>query len=427
MMLQKNYSRREFLSRAALAAGAAAATIVVSNPMRRFAAPLFRQRSLRIGVLLPRATINPDSHRGFLDGMKLFLAGTADRIWGSKVKLIEEQIGYGGGWSVPATKGLLERDKIDLAVGIINPGVTPLLHDLFAAHQTPFIAANIGANMPRASEQHPYFFYNTLNEWQASWTMGQWAAQNVGQKGAIVMSLYDSGFDSRYAFRLGFEAGGGRIIESYRTHVPPEEDNLTTVLSQVKQTRPDFVYAALSAQPAVDFLKAYDTGGLSGRVPLIGSGYLLDDKLLPDASPAAVGVTSGRSWFPQLDTPANRAFTTAYEKETGRPADAFALLGYETAQLVASVVNRIEGDATQVGTVTDALSNAQFESPRGPLLMNPQTRSITSPLYLRRVQEQNGTRKQAVLKKVVPIPEQDDRLRPLRTSQRTGWSIPYLV
>ncbi|MFL5806981.1 MAG: ABC transporter substrate-binding protein [Roseiflexaceae bacterium] len=421
-------NRRAFLKTSASIAGiAAAATLLPSSDTTRpISASLTRSVAsgapLTIGVLLPRSASHPAVGQNVLAGMRLY----ADQAAGRSLRLVAEEIGVGQRDAYWGARKLLEQDHVDLLAGVVNPGPAAGLHDLLHEHRAILTIADVGANVPRQIETHPQIFTSSLGYWQASHAMGSWAAQNLGRRAAVVTSFYDSGYDTIYAFRLGFESAGGQIAETFVSHRPLDSgDHMPALMAQIKAAQPDFVYAISSGREADAFLRAYADSGLAGRIPLAGASFTLAEQAARAPGRSLPDMPMVLPWAHNLGHAENQAFTTNYQSVIGRPADALALLGYDTAQLIDTAV-AAAGDVRDTRRLQQALGQVAFVSPRGAVAIDPRTGSLAGPLYLG-VAQQNGAGVRHVALEPISAPsEHDQQIAALRTSTKSGWINAYL-
>src|SRR5262249_13454837 len=154
---------------------------------------------------------------------------------------------------------------------------------------------------------------------------------------------------------------------------PPASHDAGRAIAAVRRAEPDFVFAAYGGQPAVDFVRAYADSGLARRIPLAGSGFLADETLLPSMGAAAVGIRSCLSLSPHLPVAENRAFTAAFRRATGGDPAVFAVLGYETARLIAGAVATAPAGGDRLDGLGRALEVAMLETPRGRVAMDATT------------------------------------------------------
>lgn len=407
------FSRRDFLRTCTLAAGAFAL-----NPHALFAEPARRAnvlpripRPLTLGTLFPRSTIYPALSKNWSAGMELYFR----QAGGAKTAL-------------HALSSANRRDakvQADLCVGIAGANAATYLSPWLDNSRALFIANDGGANALRSSERNPFMFHNTLGYWQANAAMGQWAAQHLGRKAFVASSFYESGYDALYAFCLGLASAGGQVVQTFVAHVPPDENDLPELIAAIQRARPDFVFALFSGGRAVDFVRAYAESGLTNHIPLAGSAFMVDETLLPQLGDAALGIRTGLSWAPTLPTAENCAFSDAFQATNGRAPDAFAALGYDTARWIAQALETVDSDM-QSDRLREAFLGVSFDGPRGRFLVDPDTQTAITPLYLREVQARNGTLVNQVIGRLEPVSEHDVQLAALRSALRTGWTHAYL-
>jgi branched-chain amino acid transport system substrate-binding protein len=421
-------SRRRFLGLACLAAGALAAGPIVAAggaDGRMSGAGRASPTPLRVGVLLPRSTICPDLAANLLAGLRLALGDSGRRIAGRAIELTPVDIGVLPSQARRAAR-LFDERTVDLLVGMAGPRVAGDLQAGCAAGETVIIAGGLGENIPRPGDCRPAVFTHSLSAWRANLALGAWAARTVGRSAALAASFYDSGYDTLYAFRLGFEHAGGTILATHVTHRPHAPDATGSLAAPLAALRPDLVFAAYCGEPAVEFVRAYAASDLAGRAPLLGSAFLADARLLPAQGEAALGITTALGWADGLDAPASRAFADAYRRAAGRAPDAFAALGFEAGQLVERAVVAVDGDLSRTERLGAALADAPLAGPRGPVVMRAETRAADGPLYLRRVRRRDGALANVALDYLAPVVEQDALIAPARASPKTGWLNAYL-
>lgn len=404
-------SRRGFLKAMGIAASAA------SLPLSRVSASPAPIVQARIGLLLPSSAAYDSLDAGFRLGLQQ--NGT------HSLELITERTEHPSA-AFQKARTLISQEAVDLIVGGFTPNLAAQLRPLLETRGTFFVVAEAGANVTRVSELSPSVYYHSLDLWRASWAIGQWGARNLGRKAFVATSFYESGYDSLEAFRIGYQAAGGEVTATSVTHVPPHPVDWTAVMDGIRQARPDFVYALYSDRDAVEFVRAYADSGLAGQIPLAGSPFLVDEPLLAEQGQgeAAAGILSCLGWAPGLPSEENQAFMAAYRGMHGRNPDAFAVLGYETAQLVLGAL--AEAGTTAVGELASALDTARQPSPRGRLRMDPAVHSTSSPLYIREVRAGAAGLENVIIASINPVDERDDRLAGLRNAQRSGWTNAYL-
>ena len=387
-MNNKALSRRKFIQLGFTMMGGAAA-----GPLAGFAAPfgISVSGALRIGMMLPQAQLHPLMTANLLDGFKLAFNGRRG------VELVTETVGVTQSDAVKAAAKLLE-SGVKIVAGVVSALHVEALQPLFAEYDATLVVMTAGEN--DYSGSLPNVVFNSLHYWQSSHAAGKWAAETYGGRGMIVSSFYESGFDTLLAFEQGVEASGGSIADRFVTHFDPSASRIADAIEAVRALRPDFVYAAYNGGQAAEFLRAYHAAGLG--IPLIGSAFIADENAALPTPLRTVGAWSGA-----LDSVENSAFMSAFKSASGRSADAFAALGYETGLWIDSAAEY----AGSAG-ICAALESASFAGPRGALHFDAATRTLTSSLYLR------GQR-QAI--ETLGVPQVM-----LSQDQKSGWISTYL-
>jgi branched-chain amino acid transport system substrate-binding protein len=415
-------TRRDFLKTVGLATGALAfpSALPTISDARAEVAPWREGVPLRVAVLVPSSGIYPSLAEDLISGLRLHF-GQARASGGQAVRLVMVDVGIGEGQAQRSAEELLKGD-VDLAVGFVSPRLAASLGEVFKGHDRAFVAIDSGADVVRRDDRDPGFF-DSLFLWQSERAFGEWAAGELGRRAVVAASAYDSGFDAHHAFQLGFEGAGGVVLAEHVTHHPGGDSGLFAALSGIKETEPDFVYAAYCGRQAVEFGGAYARAGLRG-IPLAGSGFLTDESILNEQGATAVGIKTCLSWAAGLENAGNRRFVSTYRKQVGREPGALAALGYETARMISGALDAAGGDPSLEGRFGDALANAGTDGPRGRVTMGSDGREIN--LYVREVRQSSRRLSNAVVAGVGPAVAPEGQLTALRDGLKTGWLNTYL-
>jgi len=214
----------------------------------------------------------------------------------------------------------------------------------------------------------------------------------------VLTSLQDAGYDSIYAFRRGLGSAGGRVAETIVTG-GGETESLVQRLRSLTE-RPTVAYVAASGAQAAKIIRAYRASGL--RAPLLASAFAVEDYLLPSLGAAALGIRSCASWATAVR---DREFKAAFHARSGRSPDAFAVLGYETALLLAA-----------------GLHSRRVHGLRGTLSVDPRTNAVVGPLYLRKARRAGN----AVVGRAPAVGAFPRALGPIADETTSGYLNEYL-
>jgi len=360
--------RRSVLRALGLGAGVAAAPVAASA-MGAPAAPLAaRGGALRVALLLPSedAITTPEAV-AFHDGFRL----AADSAGAPPLTIAVRDIGNGVGRTLAFVRRQRDARDADVAVAMLNPRAVPWLARDFAAIGLPVVVASAGERMVRDDAVASGLVHSSLELSTAAFAAGRWAAAHAGRRCAIACSWYESGFDMAPAFRAGFEAGGGTVVLYRVTDTPRDARDAALAGRELAASDADVVAAFYGGDEAREFFAAYRAASPGNdRV-------VMTSPLVTAAQTAGVAVTSVASWTPRLAHAANAAFVAAFTVRHGRTPDAFAMLGYETARMLA------DGMKSGAPTLLQGVRRARPDDVRGPVALDPRTNEVRSRLVLR--------------------------------------------
>ncbi len=417
-------TRRSFLGTAGLALGISTLTPLIPaiDSALRFGNKKLSGNMLKLGVLLPASNIYPAMAENFYSGLELSLAQTDDQILCTKPVLMPESLGFGLSSILEKSKKLIQDDGVDIVTGIISESVSGDLRSLFEDSGKFLVANHTGANILGPHEHSPNIVHNSLNLWQANYAMGVWAAKNIGHKAVVVSSFYESGYDALYAFNMGFESQGGEVLKTCITNLPAEMKNTDKVISGIEKYSADLIFASFSGSEANDFISEFTNSDISKRTPLLGSGFLVAENIFLNQGGFKTGIKTCLPWAPGLKNKTYQDFQLKFRKMTGRAADAFAVLGFESALLIAKVVEATNGNLENQGRVREVLFSNRLSGPRGNLKLNKRTHLFESPLYLRELRKESGKPANVVISELNPV--EDSMIG--SENLKSGWLNPYL-
>ncbi|MBI3912662.1 MAG: ABC transporter substrate-binding protein [Chloroflexi bacterium] len=372
-------TRREFLKIAGLtAAGATIGGSLLSACAPAPAVPL------KVGVLLPYTDIYAVLGESITAGMEMYFDEVGGTAGGRKIQLIKEDEGTAVDAAAQKARKLVEQDEVAFVTGIVSSGVLAGVRDYFHNNKKLLICSNAGANSISRAAKTPYIWRTSFTNWQPNWPMGAWAFKNVGKKAIISVPDYGAGADMASAFKNSFEAAGGQVVSLQKTPFPNMGDP-APFITELKNANPDLVYAFYSGGAAVTFVKAWGSFGLAGKIPLLGAGFMTEEDVLPAQGDAALGAKTGLHWSLMLDTAENNKFKDAYKKKTGKDANVFAVTGYDTGRVIVEMLNKVQGDASKVDKLIEAIPSVSFTGPRGPFTLDAKTQNPKQKVYLREV------------------------------------------
>jgi branched-chain amino acid transport system substrate-binding protein len=284
---------------------------------------------------------------------------------------------------------LITRDHVQLLTGIVLSPVAAAVAPMTAEAKVPLLLdlAAAGAAIPRLS---PYVARISFTLWQESYPIGKWAAEQGWKTGYTAVSDFIPGHDAEAAFTKAFTDGGGKMIGSVR--FPPSNPDFSPFVQRIKDAKPDVVFIFVPAgTQATAMIKAMkDLGLREAGINVVAPQDLLPDEELPRMGDTPLGLITSGTYSADAKRPANEAFVAAWKREYGDKSipDFFSVDAWDGMAAIYALVKETKGNFTADEAMTFLSHWTDPDSPRGPIMIDPQTRDIVQNVYIRRVERQ---------------------------------------
>ncbi len=369
--------RRQFLTTTAatLAAGSVAGR-------RAFAAD-----PVKIGFILPMTGQQQSTGREVQAAIKLFMAQNGDTVAGRKVELIIKDDAAVPDTTKRLAQELIVNDKINVVAGF---GITPCalaVAPLATQAKIPEVVTCAGTSI--ITERSPYIVRTAFTLAQSCVPMADWAAQNGIKKVVSMVSDYAPGVDSEATFKDEFTKQGGQVIEAIR--FPLANPDFAPFLQRARDAKPDAIFVFVPAGQGAVFVKQFLERGLDkAGIKIIGPGDVTDDDVLNGMGDAVLGTVTAHFYSADHDSAANKKYVSAFEKaNNGMRPNFMSVGGYDGMHLIYEALKKTNGD-TNGDKLVAAMKGMKWESPRGPISIDPETRDIVQNVYIRKVEKKNG-------------------------------------
>jgi len=363
---------------AAMAALAVTAATAVTQPASA--------QAVKVGVVLPYTSVNAESSQQMDRGMEMYLKLNADAVKPYTIQLIKRDAkNPGGADAKAAVQELLTQDKVDAVVGwIYSPNAIAAAPLLSAANRLGVI---MNAGTAWITQLSPDFVRTSFSMWDAGYTLGIASAKVLHAKTAVVAYTdYPPGKDSLDAFKAGFEANGGKVIDAIPAGGPAAVPDFTPFFQRAKDEHPDVLFVFVPAgDHAVAVVKTYAALGMNAAgIKLIGPGDITQDIKLQQMGDAAVGTITMHHYNADLDNPENKRFVAAWKKAYGPDStpDFTAVGAYDGMAAVVHAVHAMKGHIDDGKAAVQSLLGWKFDSPQGPIEIDPKTGDIVMNEYL---------------------------------------------
>jgi branched-chain amino acid transport system substrate-binding protein len=344
------------------------------------------QSTVKIGTLLPMTGPQQSTGVQITAAMRLYQALHGDTVAGKKVEIVLRDDGAISDNSKRLAQELIVNQKVNFVVGF---GLTPnafAVAPLATESKTPMVVMAAGTSS--ITERSPYIVRTSFTLPQSSVIMAQWALKNGLKKVVSMVSDFAPGIDSETSFKEAFLKGGGTIPEFIR--VPLANPDFAPFLQRARDAKPDAVFIFVPAGQGAIFVKQFIERGLDkAGIKIIGPGDVTDDDLLPNMGDAVLGAVTAHMYSAAHPSKLNKDYVAAFEKANNFRPNFMSVGGYDGIHLIYEALNKTKGD-TDGDKLIAAMKGAKWESPRGPISIDPDTRDIVQNIYIRKVEKVDG-------------------------------------
>ena len=350
---------------------------------------VFAQQPVKIGMPLTLSGQFADAASQMLNGAKTYMKMHGDTVAGRRIELITKDV---GGPAPDVAKRLSQelvvRDNVDILAGYVLTPNAMAGGDVSAEAKKFMVVMNAATSV--VITKSPYMIRTSVTLPQVMETFGTWAATKGGIKQSYTMVTdYGPGHDSENAFQSAFKAAGGTIVGSVR--FPVANPDFSAFVQRAKDIGPEsiFIFIPGGAQPAA-LGKAFAERGIDKKkTKILGQGELTFDESLKGMGDDGIDIVTALHYDANHQSAMNKKFVAAYVAEFKRNPDMFSVGGYDGMHVIYEALKKTKGDADGDKLIAAAKGMA-WESPRGPMSIDPETRDVVETVYIRRVEKVDG-------------------------------------
>jgi branched-chain amino acid transport system substrate-binding protein len=362
-----------------------AATVVAAAALG--ASAVSAQDAVKVGLILPMTGPFTSTGKQIEAAVRLYVQQNGTTAAGKKVEVILKDDGGNADATRRLAQELLVNDKVNFLAGF---GLTPLalaVAPLATQAKVPQIVMAAGTSI--ITERSPYIARTSFTVPQSCVIVADWAAKNNIKKVVTIVTDYAPGHDAEKSFKDRFAEAGGQILAELR--VPLQNPDFAPFLQRAADAKPDALFVFVPSGVGAIVMKQFIERGLDkAGMKLIGPGDITDDDILNGFGDAAVGVITAHFYATAHPSEKNKAYVDAFKKANpGMRPNFMSVGGYDGMHLIYEALKKTNG-ATDGDALINAMKGMKWESPRGPIQIDPETRDIIQNIYVRKVEKVGG-------------------------------------
>jgi branched-chain amino acid transport system substrate-binding protein len=345
------------------------------------------QDAFKIGFSVPLTGPFAENGKQMTAAIKLYTEQNGTTVAGRKIEIIERDDGGVADQARRLAQEFVVKSKVAVLAGY-NPTPAALAAAPIATEaKIPEIV--VGSSASITTQRSPYILRTFGTQAQITVPIADWAIKNGIKRVVTLVADYAPGVETEKAFLGAFKAKGGEIIEAVR--VPLQNPDFAPFLQRARDAKPEAIFVWVPGGLAGPFLRQYVERGLqSSGIKLIGPGDITDDDVLNQMGDAMLGITTSLQYSAAHPSAKNKAFVEGFKRvSNGLRPDHVGVAVYDCMELIYAALKKTGGNANGDALVA-AMKGMTWESPRGPISIDPDTRDIVQDVYIRRVERVNG-------------------------------------
>jgi len=344
------------------------------------------QEVLKIGVSLPMTGVGFNAvGRQISAAIRLYMQQHGDKVAGKKIEVIIRDDAGVADMARRLVQEMIVNDKVAIVGADITPAalaIAPLVTQARIA--TVVLVSGASVTVDRS----PYMVRTSFTLGQSSAVMGEWAAKHGSKRVVTLVNDWAPGAEAEAAFITSFRQGGGEIIEKLR--IPLANPDFAPFLQRIRDLAPDTAFIYFPGTQAGIFAKQFAERGLDkSQIKIIGPGDLTDDDELNDMGDQMLGIVTAHHYSAAHDSALNKAYVEAFKQANNFRPNFISLGGYDGMHLIYQALEKTGGNSDGDALIA-AMKGMTWESPRGIVSIDPETRDIVQPIYIRRVERLGG-------------------------------------
>jgi len=353
-------------------------------------APAGAQQTIKVGLIMTLSGQFADAGIQMQNGVKTYMQQFGDTVGGKKIELIVKD---SGGMAPDVAKRLAQelvvRDNVDILAGFVLTPNALAASDVSAEAKKFMVIMNAATSI--ITTKSPYSVRTSVTLPQVAETFGTWAAKKANVKKSYTMVTdYGPGHDFETGFQRAFKEGGGEIIGQVR--FPVANPDFSAFVQRAKDLNPEsiMIFIPGGAQPAA-LGKAFAERGVDpNKTKILGSGETTAEQALKSMGEAGLGIITAWHYdYAEKSNPKNVAFVKLFNEMHKRNPDFFSIGGYDGMHVIYESIKKAGGKLDGDSLIA-AAKGLKWDSPRGPMSIDPETRDVVQTIYIRKVEKVGG-------------------------------------
>jgi branched-chain amino acid transport system substrate-binding protein len=324
----------------------------------------------------------------FQQAIAVYQKQHGDTVNGHKIEVVYRDVGGPDpAKSRQLTEELILREKVQFLGGFAFTPNALSIAQLVTEAKIPTVIFNAATAV--VTRRSPMFVRVSFTLPQDTVPLAAWAPKNGIKRVVSVVSDYAPGHDGEAAFIRVFKENGGEILDAVR--IPLSTTDFAPFFERILQQKPDAIFLfGPGGAASVGMINTWASRLKPAGIQLTTTNETQEIDL-PKIGKASLDAIGSSHYTETIDNPLNKRLRADLEAMFGkdRIPDTATVSAYDGIHMIYQTVAKL-GPRPNPEEAVKFMASMKFDSPRGPVEMDPKTRDIIQNVYLRRVVERNG-------------------------------------
>lgn len=344
------------------------------------------QETVKVGLIVSMTGQQASTGKQIKAAVDLYQKEHGNTVAGKKIEVILRDSGSVPDNTKRIAQELIVNEKVNVIAGFEVTPAALAIAPLATEAKVPAVVMAAGTSI--ITERSPYIVRTSFTLPQSSVIIADWAGKNGIKKVVTMVSDYAPGADAEKSFNERFKASGGEVVEAIK--IPLANPDFAPFLQRAADAKPDAIFIFVPSGQGGTFMKQFTERGLDkAGIRIIGPGDVTDDDLLPSMGDAVIGAVTAHLYSADHNSAKNKAYVEAFTKANNFRPNFMSVGGYDGMHLIYEAVKKTGGKVDGDSLIA-AMKGMAWESPRGPISIDPETRDIIQNIYIRKVEKKNG-------------------------------------
>jgi branched-chain amino acid transport system substrate-binding protein len=369
------------IDRRSVLAGAGASIVAAAAPRA-----LAQADTVKVGLIAPMTGPFTSTGRMIEAGVRLYMRQKGDMVAGKRIQVVLRDDTGVADVTRRLAQEMVANDGVQVLAGF---GLTPLalaVAPLATQAKVPQIVMMSATSI--VTERSPFIVRTAFTSAQTTVPLADWAYANGIRKAVTLVSDYAPGIDAEVGFNSRFKAAGGEIVQAIRT--PLANRDFAPFLQRAADAKPDAMFVFVPSGLGAILMKQFAERGLDkAGIRALGEGSVTEDDIITQMDDSVLGMVTAHHYSAAHQSPENAAFSAAFRADAGVRPNHIAVHAYDGMHLIYEALKKTNG-ATGGEALVEAMKGMSWQSPRGPLTIDAETREPVQNVYIRRVERKDG-------------------------------------